>query len=199
MGTYFRIPKVLRTIPSDRSKTYTQRKKESLPEGASISIKLLFAIEKAGEAFLDLLYPHADEFRHKRNYVKRKITVLQEQGLVTFDLQDNKRRLALTDKGERQLDMYKAKLEPPPKHWDGKWRFIIFDIWERRKRVRELLRMEIREYGFVKVQNSVWAYPYDCEEYIALLKTDLNIGRGLLFLVVEQVEDDHLLRSKFDL
>ncbi|HEY4518209.1 MAG TPA: hypothetical protein VJG48_01130 [Candidatus Paceibacterota bacterium] len=170
-----------------------------LSDGADVSTKLLFAIQKAGTMFLDLLYPPQDKYRHRRYYLRNKLQVLKDKGLVKISTCDGRVVPELTPVGERCLAMYLLTRPNKPKRWDGKWRIIIFDIWEKRRRMRDLLREEIRTYGFVKVQNSVWAYPYDCEEFVALLKTDLNVGRGLLFLLVERIEDDHILRSRFGL
>ena len=56
------------------------------------------------------------------------------------------------------------------RRWDHRWRVVIFDIPERRKSVRVSLRRFMQEYGFVRLQDSVWIYPYDCEDLIALAK-----------------------------
>jgi len=53
--------------------------------------------------------------------------------------------------------------------------------------------------GFVRLQDSVWVFPYDCEDFVALLKADLKIGVAVLYLIVEQIENDKHLRAHFDL
>lgn len=86
-----------------------------------------------------------------------------------------------------------------PKKWDGKWRILIFDISEKRKRDRDKLRFILRSIGFFKLQNSVWVYPYDCEDLINLLKTDLHIGKAILYIVADKIEYDINLKKRFDL
>ena len=51
-----------------------------------------------------------------------------------------------------------------------KYRVIIFDISEMRRKDRDKLRRIIRGFGFICLQNSVWVYPYHCQEIIELLK-----------------------------
>ena len=126
---------------------------------------------------------------------------LKEKGLIKINELDGKKIAYITEKGEKALDFlerhnYKLKT---PKQWDGRWRVIIFDIKESRKKVREQIRYTLVQIGFVKLQNSVWIYPYDCEDFISLMKTDFMIGKDLLYMVVEKLENDWFLRKTFKL
>ncbi len=57
----------------------------------------------------------------------------------------------------------------------------------------------MRELGFVRLQDSVWVFPYSCEEFLALLKAELKIGTSVLYMVVEEIENDKHLREHFNL
>ena len=85
------------------------------------------------------------------------------------------------------------------RRWDQRWRVIIFDIPERRRKIRDRLRSTMRELGFARLQDSVWVYPYDCEDLMALLKADLKLGVSVLYMVVEHIENDKYLREQFSL
>ena len=76
---------------------------------------------------------------------------------------------------------------------------MIFDIPEKRHSLRARARGIVAGFGFVRLQDSVWAYPYDCEEAIALLKTELHIGKDLLYIIADAVEHDVPLRKQFGL
>lgn len=109
-------------------------------------------------------------------------------------------RFGLTKKGEeRALALRTLDFMEKPIRWDGKWRIIIFDIWERRRAVRNRLRIILERNGFVKMQNSVWVYPYDCEELLVFLRTHLSLGKGILYIVADAIEDDAILRKLFNL
>jgi CRISPR-associated endonuclease Cas2 len=86
-----------------------------------------------------------------------------------------------------------------PKRWDGHWRVVLFDIPERRRGVRNRLRLFMQEYGFVRLQDSVWIYPYDCEDLIALAKANFRIGVDVLYMIVARLERDTYLRKHFGL
>lgn len=57
----------------------------------------------------------------------------------------------------------------------------------------------MRTLGFARLQDSVWVYPYDCEDVMALLKADLKLGAAMLYMVVEHIENDTHLRKQFSL
>ena len=107
--------------------------------------------------------------------------------------------LRITPKGERELRLldsgaYQLK---KPKRWDGRWRVLIFDIPEHRRSLRNKLRQTLAMVGFVRLQDSVWLYPYDCEDFVALLKTDFRIGKDMLYLIVDALENDRTYRAHF--
>ena len=86
-----------------------------------------------------------------------------------------------------------------PRHWDGKWRLVIVEIPEKKRGVRDRIRGLVVRLGFLRLQDSVWVYPYDCEELVTLLKTDLKIGRAVLYIIADAIEFDRPLRAHFGL
>jgi len=93
-----------------------------------------------------------------------------------------------------------ASMESPRKRrWDKKWRMLIFDIREERKNIREKVRRTLISLGFYRLQDSVWVYPYDCEDLVVLLKADFKIGKDLLYIISDEIENDEFLRKAFHL
>ena len=122
---------------------------------------------------------------------------LVQRGLLAWE--GNK--LRTTEKGKRklqQLELLDYKIQKP-KRWDKRWRVLIFDIPEKRKSLRDKVRRTLAAVGFVRLQDSVWIYPYDCEDLIALLKADFKIGKDMLYMIVDTLEYDDPIRAKFDL
>lgn len=125
---------------------------------------------------------------------------LIDQGLLT----KKENRFRLTARGEAALSLLQARYEDTTskakrKQWDGRWRVLIFDVPEYRKSVRDKIRRTLIGVGFVRLQDSVWVYPYDCEDLIMLLKADFRIGRDVLYMIVDELEGDHRLRKEFGL
>ena len=75
----------------------------------------------------------------------------------------------------------------------------MFDIEESRNVLRNKIRKTLAAIGFLRLQNSVWIYPYPCENLIALLKADFQIGSELLYITADSIEYDIELRKSFDL
>ena len=73
------------------------------------------------------------------------------------------------------------------------------DIWEKRREVRDKLRLVLRRMGFYQMQRSVWVYPYDCEDFIQLLKVDFKVNAGMLYVIADQIEHEWILRKHFKL
>lgn len=136
------------------------------------------------------------------NYqAKTALGRLVSKGLITFEERDGKRFACVTEAGKQMLELesMREKSAKKPRRWDGRWRVVLFDIPERRRSVRNRLRIFMQEYGFVRLQDSVWIYPYDCEDLIALAKASFRIGIDALYMIVEQLERDKHLREHFGL
>ena len=76
---------------------------------------------------------------------------------------------------------------------------LIFDIPEKRKPLREKIRSTLLSIGFLRLQDSVWIYPYQCEDLVNLLKADFKVGKDLLYLIVDSIENDKFFRKSFGL
>lgn len=127
---------------------------------------------------------------------------LAEKGFAEFIERDGKELLRLTDMGKRALILQQAKggsAIRKPWRWDKRYRIVMFDIPERRKSSRNRVRELMKAFGFLRLQDSVWVVPYDCEELIALLKAELRIGKDLLYVIADQIENDGWIKSHFGL
>ena len=127
---------------------------------------------------------------------------LVARGLLKWQVKGGKRSLQLTEKGKvyaERLVLENGLQKKKKQKWDKRWRLVSFDIWERHRSKRDRLRRLLHRVGFQKVHASLWVYPYDCEELIAYMRTDLHIGRGVLYFVADAIEGDERLRKHFKL
>lgn len=88
------------------------------------------------------------------------------------------------------LDELKVK---KPKKWDGKWRLVLFDIPETKRRGRNALRNKLVQLGFYQCQKSAWIYPFPCLEEIEFLKQQLGIKPFVKLFLVEEMTDGKVL------
>ena len=139
--------------------------------------------------------------RQKRQNIEKSLSRLIRSGYAVLVEEGGRKRVRLTSKGERYAALVgEGKLVPKkPKYWDKKWRMLIFDIPERRRSVRNQIRVTLMNLGFYRLQDSVWVYPYDAEDLITLLKADFKIGKDVLYVVADAIEYDLPLRQHFGL
>ncbi|MBU6388683.1 hypothetical protein KGQ72_02335 [Patescibacteria group bacterium] len=154
----------------------------------------------AGNAVRLLNYLPNEKYNLKYR-MKSVASRLVAKGYANWVGRDGKKFLRITPKGRKALAFEQAKVElkDQKKKWDGRWRMVAFDVPERRRAVRLRLRTVMREIGFIRLQDSVWVYPYDCEDFIALLKAELKVGKDVLYAIADTIEHDKGLRQHFRL
>lgn len=136
-----------------------------------LSNAVLYALEKAVDGYVRLedfaynpgRYAYGDPDFLKKSSLAKAIKRLRESGLIEF-VDDQKLAIRITQKGKDQAIWTKLNIEDAK--WDGKWRVVIFDIPEKRRTARDLLRSKLKEWGFVHWQQSVWASKKNCTKQL---------------------------------
>ncbi|MEK7505245.1 MAG: CRISPR-associated endonuclease Cas2 [Patescibacteria group bacterium] len=109
--------------------------------------------------------------------------------------------IVITEKGQRHsllFDPDKLKIVPP-KHWDEKWRLVMFDIPETKKSARNALRLKLRELGFQEFQRSVFIHPHECEKEINFIVEFFEVRSYVRLITAEKITNEAELLLKFDL
>ncbi len=156
----------------------------------------------AGNAVQLLKYtPVMKKSKLKVFQINQGITRLLKRGLIEIKEDKDYKFLEITEKGKKLLLRYELEglAQDKPQKWDKKYRVVIFDISEQRRKTRDHLRMMLRLFGFICLQNSVWVYPYECQEIIDLLKQYLELKEEALYMTVESIENDKWLKEEFKL
>jgi len=87
------------------------------------------------------------------------------------------------------------------RHWDGKWRMVLFDIGEAQSAQRDRLRRYLRSAGFGYLQHSVWISPRPLAlEKDALSGAVADVG-SLILLEARPVageSDEEIVRGAWD-
>lgn len=108
---------------------------------------------RVAHSFL-LALAKVDERLRKVNYlsIKRAFLYVRQKGWIKEDLKPSQQ-------GEERLKKIFIKYRVPK--WDGNWYLVNFDIPEKLKTKRDILRSILIRLGFGKLQNSVWISPYN--------------------------------------
>lgn len=137
-----------------------------------------------------------------RQSLRRAIRSLYESKLTSFkECPDGSVNMTLTDEGEQKALSYKLDEMRivRPKHWDRKWRIIIFDIPESLKTARDTLRDYLRQLGFYQLQRSVFVIPFECKNELEFLIELYGIRKYVRQIIATGVDNELHLKDIFSL
>lgn len=140
--------------------------------------------------------------RINQSSFNRSLQKLVEQKLLTKqNLKNGSFKLSLTPQGKLQAkklsllgQSIKFKI---PKKWDKKWRIVAFDIPEKNKAFRNILRRHLRELYFHKLQNSVFISAYPFEKQILELASLYKADKYIRVITATKIDNDKKLKKKF--
>lgn len=126
---------------------------------------------------------------------------LRQQKIVKVVEKNGEPIVILTQKGKTKYLKYKLDkmMIKKPATWDGKWRLIIYDISKYKKSAQEAFRRIIKELEFLRLQKSVYLFPYPCENEIEFLRQYYGIGDEVMILKVSGLENQEAYRKYFGL
>jgi phenylacetic acid degradation operon negative regulatory protein len=140
----------------------------------SISQKVLRAINKGYQVFENpykSLYEAMNDPSLNSRTVRTAVDRMRRRGLLERVEEDDRDTFRLTEAGRRQIEVY----EFPHKKWDGQWLLVSFDIPERFRKARNVLRGRLMELGFKQFQESLWIYPFDISEEIDRMRKEYGV------------------------
>ena len=110
-------------------------------------------------------------------------------------------KVKLTKTGLQLLKIIQTEeiIIKPKKNWDGVWHLICYDIPEDFKKERDYFRQKLIDSGFYQIQLSLWVFPYDCREEIAIIAQNLRIAPFVAYLNTNYLPRQKILAKHFDL
>lgn len=141
-----------------------------------------------------------DEWKmFNEGYLRRTIRRLEKEKIVEVKDYDTYGEVRLTAKGRSQV--LRMGLESltisKPNHWDGKWRMVIYDVYDGKKSTRERFRRYLRAGGFYPLQESVYLHAYPCEREVEFLRHFLGISGEVRLVIAGKIENDEEFRKYF--
>lgn len=129
----------------------------------------------------------------------KKIHYLKEKGLIDEFVEGKDKFYEISTKGREifQKFSYKDIYINHPDVWDGKWRIVIFDVPEKLRVGRDVLREKLIQLGFYQIQKSVYAHPFECSEVILFLSEQLLISKYVLIMISEIIQGENDIIKDF--
>lgn len=127
---------------------------------------------------------------------------LKKRGFIKVTRRNKQIYISLTKEGKKKAGKYQIdnlKIKKPAK-WDRKWRIMIFDIKENHRIKRDALRGKIKELNLYKLQNSVWAHPFEFWKEADLLRSFFGLTKDeMQIIIADKIENDKKIRTFFGL
>ncbi len=159
--------------------------------GLSASPKVAFRVlESASKEWKDI----------NNKSLKRAIKSLYESKMIKEKYnKDGSIKIVLSEDGKKKalvydIDEMEIKI---PKQWDKKWRMVLFDIPELKKKERDGLRFRLKHLDFFEYQKSVFVHPFDCKNEIDFIVELYKIRKFVRFVVVEKLDNELHLKKHF--
>lgn len=159
-------------------------------EGAAVTMGAFFA-----HPYSHIFCNHNNKRDYYRTLGRLKKCGLIKKGSDTF---------RLTKKGEKEaffahLDAQKLLYEPKKQKWDGRWRMIVFDIPEKKRKYRDYLRQMLKTLGFKELQKSTWVTPYPIPDFLKELLWEERMKNFTRFITIKEIDYDKDLKRVFNL
>lgn len=149
-----------------------------------------------------LIKLHKNWNKIKRQRIYEAIRRLNKKRLIELEQKGNELYLEITENGKKLVKSFDYdNIELPNyKKWDKKWRMVIFDVPEKKTKERRALSTKLKDIGFYPLQESVYIYPYDCQNEIDFICSFLSIDRYVNYCTLETLDKkEGELRLFFDL
>lgn len=104
-----------------------------------------------------------EDFPVRKTRARRTVGYLKQRGMIVYSRGGSDPRITIA--GKKRLRRLLPSYDPV-RHWDQKLYLIVYDIPEKKRVVREILRDYLKKVGCGMLQNSVWITPYDPREVL---------------------------------
>lgn len=119
----------------------------------------------------------------------RIIKRLEKQEMLAIKETGGKISIEITEKGKRRILEYDFEdMKISIKKRDGKWRLIIFDIPEGKKRSRDAFRKKLVQMGCMRLQDSVFVSAFPCKKEVDFLSHYLEISDFVTLAIIGRIE-----------
>lgn len=151
-------------------------------------------------SLISLLRP----FRLTEGAVRTVLSRMARKHWLTVRKSGRNAYYSLSPRGQRVVFESQDRIFHPPHDvdWNGHWCLVTYSIPEDVRHLRDRLRTRLAWMGFGSLGNGIWLSPYDVQDKVAGLATEMGLEGKLICFDANQVGDvdhDALVRRCWDL
>ena len=189
------------------SRTISKNMKDKFENITTKTEKILYYLLLSGGVLAASFFAPKLPYEILKNYLKNKkfnksrfnrdIKRLSSRG----DIKIGNNQVSITKQGKERVLKYKLDdmiLKKQTK-WDGRWRVVVFDIPDYRRKVSNILRWKLISLGFIQYQKSIFIIPYPCRDEIDFIKEVFEISPHVKLIEATWIDDQDYFLRKFHL
>ena len=156
---------------------------------------------KASPIYRKSVYDFEKSNIYDKSEINERIQYLKRMKLIKTFVENREKYAELQPAGFKKLKQLSqlSKESPPtrPKKWDRKWWLTVFDVPEKFRTARDSLRFKLQTYDFVKIQKSVYVFPFPCTDEVVALSKRLGIEKYVTIMIAEIIQGEENIIHKF--
>lgn len=135
-------------------------------------------------------FAHRDLEKFNYESIKRAFYGIKSRGWIKEDL-------TLTKEGKKRLEnlipVYFGK-----RKWDGNWYLTSYDIPEKRREDRDILRENLKRLGFGEIHASLWVSPFNFLAEVEEIVKEYHLSLFVILAISNKVgrEESKILANK---
>lgn len=171
-----------------------------------ILLLLLTGLALGMSASPSLSYRAIREFRKdwrrlSQQSFNRSLSRLSHEKLIQQKNLNGKIIFILTQEGKKSAERFyffnTFSSFKKPRCWDHKWRIVLFDIPEDDYKFRDIFREHLYAFGFKKMQQSVFIFPFPCEKIIQKLVDFYKASKYVQIITAEKITKEKKFLQTF--
>jgi hypothetical protein len=172
----------------------SKRQKEII-KNIGLGVLVISAIAMPGMAPVLKLFKPRSKF--EKQSVKRSFEDLVNKNVIFLSGD----KIKLSKKGTELYKKYSIegiKIKKPIK-WNGVWHLVSYDIPEKYKKNRDYFRLRLIDFGFTKLQNSLWVIPWECKEEIVITCQNIGVQPFVVYMNTKEIPNEERIKQRFGL
>lgn len=149
---------------TDSTSIYPQKSKRQRKVIEKVLFLTVWLLETSVNEFFDWVecIKRRDHFGYYLDWKKwqRNTRRALKAGYLEKTIKNGQPVYRITTQGTERLEKTYPLMRLRKQKWDGKWRIVVFDIPENKRKVRDKLRWELEDWGLGMLQRSTWITPY---------------------------------------
>ena len=141
-------------------------------------------------------YEQEVDIDHRR--MRKTLHYLKTRGYVVNAVEGKERFIEVSKKALVKIrsERFWEALPTPPK-WDRRWRMVIFDMPAKWEKTRHKFPNQLKAWGFVPLQRSVYVYPFECRKELNTLIQLHKVHEKVIYLIADIIEGEERIINHF--